>query len=77
MPAGARILEVFLDMHTYYLSVMADTDQPFETRRIVGYMDGYPLPNEIDRDVYLGSCAQSGDLRRWHFFDHGVVGVAA
>ena len=73
VPVGAQPLSVSLNVHTYYLHALHDVPPvKFEKRRIAAFIDEAPLPDGPLGD-YLGSLPQSGDQRRWHFFDQGVA----
>lgn len=70
LPAGALLLGVSLNVHTYYLHALVDEYPPaFENRRISAYLDEEAIHTDMATAVYLGSCEQAGTYRRQHFFD--------
>lgn len=75
IPIGARVLGVSLSIHTYFLHVLADCGGGLVAdRRIIAFKDDDTF-KDIELGAYLGSCAQAGDVRRWHFFDQGTIGA--
>lgn len=78
IPAGAQLLGVSLNVNTYYLHALVDTDAThFERRTIAAYRDEDPIYHGGESPgVYLGSAAQAGTHQRQHFFDQTPRGAA-
>lgn len=77
LPPGAVILDVSLHVHQYRLHVLADKGgfAAHEQRDLVSYLDDDIIADERSVVlVYIGSAAQSGDHRRWSFFERRQAG---
>lgn len=72
LPTGAQPLSVSLNVHQYYLHALHDMPiAGFEKRAVAAFMDQAPI--HVELGPFLGTCKQSGEYRRWHFFDQGLV----
>lgn len=75
LPVGGQLLEVSLSSNSYYLHVLHNPGAALNERRIIALQDDATY-KDLRLGAYIGSAAQAGDARRWHFFEQGKPGDA-